>query len=1007
MGSLSLSPLLQATKARITALHQHETTLYAGCADGTLRVYDLGAAEPVLSGTHTLGKKAIEQIAVLSEAGQLAVLIDTVVTLIKLDKLDNPTAKGNSTVLTGARYAHAFAATTYFEARDGAKAARDILVVGCWKKVVVYGAGKNLGELWELSLPHSPRRVIFPAPVYADIPGAVHLLYTPSSSVILSIRAGVPPAERLTVTELPSTGYPPVAGKTAAPSLPASTSSYGLSGLGGLLGKSAPVPVGTRTVGGEVLLIRDDAGVFFSSEGNFTREQSLHWPATPDGIAFANPYIYSVVPPVSVNAHSVPLPSIHVHLAPTLAHRQTLTFPSPSAGVLNITCPTVGLSTATGEGKPLPRLLLVSTPTDRALLAAEGSTIWQLPAPNIGEQVDDLVRDGRVVDAIGLVEAVGDAGLEPSQRLPHLRILQGLIQFAHGDYKSAMEAFVVHNVHPAKVVALFPKDTISGNLAVPRKQWMSLFGAVDGARIDPPPATSEEPAKPAFKPHLSLLRKGSNETLRSVASGVKEEAAPTSPTLKEETSSSEVTLPRKAIDELIYYLSDRRQKLAGAIPALGQPLPSEGDLTPLSSLHAAEVHSLPNGPLTDLSPIDLLRTAQVVYTSLLKVYLVARPSLVGSLCRIENWCDVAEVEPLLRQKMRFDDLRDLYMQKQMHDKAIAMLSEQAKDEDDPLDRYPPTIRYLQKLGPKHLQLIFDSSKWIFKEDPKRALQIFTADEPEVDALPRTDIVAFLEKENAESAVTYLEHLVELGDTNPDFHDKLAELYLSRARQVDDHEKKYHHFLDFLNSSSHYRAYRLLSKLKPEEMPEARAILLGRMGNHDEALQIYAYKLKDYAAAEAYCARVYAKKPDPRGIFLHLLKLYLRPKPPQDVLIQPALSLVGRHGTRIDAREVLDLLPPLVPVKDLHDFFLRTLGESRTRRNEHRIMRGLLQARKQQVERLVVGLEVKRVRVTDQRTCPQCQKRLGQSAIAVHAPRGEVTHLHCKDQFSAKLAKLRE
>lgn len=76
-----------------------------------------------------------------------------------------------------------------------------------------------------------------------------------------------------------------------------------------------------------------------------------------------------------------------------------------------------------GEGKPLPRLLLVSTPTDRTLLAAEGSTIWQLPAPNIGEQVDDLVRDGRVVDAIGLVEAVGDAGLEPvSYRIPELQL---------------------------------------------------------------------------------------------------------------------------------------------------------------------------------------------------------------------------------------------------------------------------------------------------------------------------------------------------------------------------------------------------------------------------------------------------------------------------------------------------------------------------------------------------------------------------------------------------------
>jgi hypothetical protein len=52
------------------------------------------------------------------------------------------------------------------------------------------------------------------------------------------------------------------------------------------------------------------------------------------------------------------------------------------------------------------------------------------------------------------------------------------------------------------------------------------------------------------------------------------------------------------------------------------------------------------------------------------------------------------------------------------------------------------------------------------------------------------------------------------------------------------------------------------------------------------------------------------------------------------------------------------------------------------------------------------MEVRRVRVSDQRICPQCHKRLGQSAIAVHAPRGEVTHLHCKDLFSAKLEKAR-
>lgn len=464
---------------------------------------------------------------------------------------------------------------------------------------------------------------------------------------------------------------------------------------------------------------------------------------------------------------------------------------------------------------------------------------------------------------------------------------------------------------------------------------------------------------------------------------------------------------------MIYYLSDRRQKLTGAIAALGSPLPKEDEVTPLSELPADQVHRLPDGPFTELDPEELLRTAQVIYTSLLKVYLVARPSLVGSLCRIENWCDVAEVEPLLREKGRIDDLRDLYMQKNMHDKALSMLLEQAKEEDDPLDRYPPTIRYLQKLGPKHLQLIFDSSSWIFDEDPKRALQIFTADEPEVDALPRDQVVVFLEKKHWLSAMSYLEHVIELGETSADLHDKLAELHLKQLRDDPDQLPS---FLNFLNSSTHYRAYRILQllqkhpkgmlcvvvcKLTPE-LPEAKAVLLGRLGKHDEALKIYVYQLQDYIAAEAYCTRTY---PTDKGIFQHLLTLYLRPNKTEP-LIEPALALIARQGTRIPPDSVLDLLPPLVPLDRLHAFLLRTLGDERTRRNEHRITKGLLSARKSEVERLVCGLEVKRVRVTEQRTCPLCLKRLGTSAVAVHAPRGEVTHLHCKDQFSAKLQAMR-
>jgi len=47
----------------------------------------------------------------------------------------------------------------------------------------------------------------------------------------------------------------------------------------------------------------------------------------------------------------------------------------------------------------------------------------------------------------------------------------------------------------------------------------------------------------------------------------------------------------------------------------------------------------------------------------------------------------------------------------------------AKDEEDKLDKLDPTIRYLQKLGPDHLDLILDESAWVFEEDTAFALRV--------------------------------------------------------------------------------------------------------------------------------------------------------------------------------------------------------------------------------------------------------------------------------------------
>ena len=54
------------------------------------------------------------------------------------------------------------------------------------------------------------------------------------------------------------------------------------------------------------------------------------------------------------------------------------------------------------------------------------------------------------------------------------------------------------------------------------------------------------------------------------------------------------------------------------------------------------------------------------------------------------------------------------------------------------------------------------------------------------------------------------------------------------------------------------------------------------------------------------------------------------------------------------------------MEDVREFFIKTLRDSTARKNDHQIVKSLVSARKEEVERVLMGLQVKRVRITDQR-----------------------------------------
>ena len=107
---------------------------------------------------------------------------------------------------------------------------------------------------------------------------------------------------------------------------------------------------------------------------------------------------------------------------------------------------------------------------------------------------------------------------------------------------------------------------------------------------------------------------------------------------------------RESVNSLLTYLSDQRRKISGSLTAINISSSQEAPVTRLSEASVEEILSLPDAPPNALTPQQLFRFAQIVDTALFKSYLIVRPGLLGSLCRLDNWCEVSEVENELRAR---------------------------------------------------------------------------------------------------------------------------------------------------------------------------------------------------------------------------------------------------------------------------------------------------------------------------------------------------------------------
>ncbi|KAI8625088.1 SPX-domain-containing protein [Xylariaceae sp. FL1651] len=757
--------------------------------------------------------------------------------------------------------------------------------------------------------------------------------------------------------------------------------SMGYMGLGGYV----PKPLATRLAEGEMLLAKDIHSLFIDAVGKPLEKRQVPWQSAPESIGYSYPYILALQPPVKG--------SLEVRNPETLNLLQTIEL--AGAAQLYFPPPTVSLAHA-GKGFHIS--------SDRV--------VWKMDATDYDTQVQELIEKAQFDEAISILSMLEDALLkDKTGTMREVKMLKAEVLFKQRKFRQSLDLFNEDEVHapPERVLRLYPK-IIAGDLSVETQRGETTdeddHDQEENEANGDKPGTVEgvtDAAVPTKTGTGSFAKYwiggGHRRTESDVASIASSKLGGTdnddAASIKPKAKSSEDAGPlegkelMKAVRELNSFLAGTRARLQRVIdPETGKLRPRKVtlDLDHSSSMDENLDALLTNNRSESDEQLEqeLQRTFTLVDTTLFRGYMFCQPSLAPSLFRIPNFCDPAVVNEKLLEHNRYNELVDFFHGKKLHRDALTLLRKfgdvaadgetmvlqinghgEAQVEIPEQLRGPRrTVGYLQSLPPEMMELILEFAEWVLKRDPDLGMEVFLADSENAETLPRERIVSYLGGIDVNLEIRYLEHIInELGDGTPEFHNRLVELLINVLKDDQSRDSNWterlQSLVDLLKQSRQYslsRAFGIIPRDDPA-FYEAQAVVLSIMGNHKQALEIYVFKMQDYAKAEEYCNHIHALPSEQReslgastvvpddpdatpSIYHTLLSLYLTPPPPHKPNLEPALSLLSRHGSRLPATSTLSLIPDTLPVADLESYFRGRIRAANSVVSETRIVEAL-------------------------------------------------------------------
>lgn len=779
-------------------------------------------------------------------------------------------------------------------------------------------------------------------------------------------------------------------------------------------GRIAP-PLVVPLPSGELLLGKDNIGVFVDQNGKLIQDGRIIWSDTPASVVIHRPYAVARLP----------------------RHVEIRSLRGPNSLVQTVVL------------RDVQKLVQ----TDNCILAALSNSVCGLLPVPIGAQIVQLTASGEFEEALALCKLLPpeDSNLRAAKE-SSIHIRYGHFLFSSGSYEEAMEQFSDSHVDITYVLSLYPSivlppthiigdhDKLLDMQELARESSdvtdeMESFSLQLHDSDDKSPFEVKKMSHNALVALVKYLQKKRSGIIERATAEVTEEVV--SGAVHHSLILSEPYKPKKP----------NKKRAQTHTSSIAREMATVLDTSLLQALILTGQSSGATELLKGLNYCDL---------KICKEFLKEKSEFMVLL-------ELYKSNEMHREALQL----------------LNQLVEESKYEMENTDfnkKFNPQmiLEYLRPLCRSDPMLVLESSLYVLERNPSETIELFLSEN-----VPADLVNSYLKQHAPNLQSTYLELMLSMSETgiNPNLQNELVQLYLSEVldwyKFLKDEgnwtEKTYSptrkKLISTLESNSGYNTDLLLKRLPQDALFEERAILYGKINQHLRALSLYVHKLQMPERAVAYCDRIYeegAQQPSKSNIYFNLLQIYLNPRKVEKefeqiiipvasqypgiqkasatklkggrtgkkvveiegaddirfipsgtdsgrsdgdvdgddvnhggpIMLNEALELLSHRWDRINGAQTLRLLPRDTKLQDLVSFLEPLLRNSSEHLRNYLIIKNLIFRANLQVKEDLYKRRQAVVKIDGDSMCSLCHKRIANSAFAIYPNGQTLVHFVC-------------